>query len=85
MLTLPPSELLSLLAVSVASTIGAIRSRESERPATLLAHALGLDMHAWWTPTAAGYFEEVSKARALEAVQAFAAGPDLVTGEAQEG
>jgi ParB family transcriptional regulator, chromosome partitioning protein len=29
-------------------------------------------MHAWWTPTAAGYFEHVSKAKALEAVQVFA-------------
>ena len=34
-------------------------------------------MHAWWTPTAAGYFEHVSKAKALEAVMAVA--PDQVT------
>ncbi len=31
-------------------------------------------MHAWWTPTAAGYFDHVSKAKALEAVQVFAPG-----------
>ena len=31
----------------------------------------------WWTPTAAGYFEHVSKAKALEAVAVFA--PDQVT------
>lgn len=34
-------------------------------------------MHAWWTPTAAGYFQHVSKAKALEAVAVFA--PDQVT------
>ena len=28
----------------------------------------------WWTPTAAGYFDHVSKAKALEAVQVFAPG-----------
>ncbi|MNY58442.1 hypothetical protein D3C86_1947770 [compost metagenome] len=33
-------------------------------------------MHDWWTPTATGYFEHVSKAKALEAVQSFA--PDQV-------
>ena len=31
-------------------------------------------MHGWWTPTAAGYFDHVSKAKALEAVQVFAPG-----------
>jgi ParB family chromosome partitioning protein len=31
----------------------------------------------WWTPTAAGYFEHVSKAKTLEAVTVFA--PDQVT------
>ncbi|KAF1043296.1 ParB/RepB/Spo0J family partition protein [Xylophilus sp.] len=39
---------------------------------SLLAQAVGLDMGQWWAPTAAGYFEHVSKAKALEAVQAFA-------------
>ena len=29
---------------------------------------------SWWTPTAAGYFDHVSKAKALEAVQVFAPG-----------
>jgi len=43
----------------------------------VLARALDLDMHAWWAPTAAGYFDHVSKAKALEAVSAFA--PDQVT------
>jgi len=67
-------ELLSLLALCVGFTVSAITSREGERPAALLAQAVGLDMGQWWTPTAAGYFEHVSKAKALEAVQVFAPG-----------
>ena len=67
-------ELLSLLALCVAFTVSAIAQRENEAPAALLAQAVGLDMHSWWTPTAAGYFDHVSKARALKAVQVFAPG-----------
>jgi len=77
LLALSQTDLIGLLAVCVASTVGAIQSRESELPASLLARALDLDMHAWWTPTAAGYFEHVSKAKALEAVGVFA--PDQLT------
>jgi ParB family transcriptional regulator, chromosome partitioning protein len=76
LLAMPQSELLSLLAVCVAPTVEAVCSRESETPAASLAQAVGLDMHAWWTPTAAGYFEHVSKTKALEAVRAVA--PDQV-------
>jgi ParB family transcriptional regulator, chromosome partitioning protein len=76
LLALPQQELLSLLAVCVASTVGAVVSREDEVPAAALAKAVNLDMHDWWTPTAAGYFEHVSKAITLEAVHAFA--PDQV-------
>jgi ParB family transcriptional regulator, chromosome partitioning protein len=72
LLAFPQQELLSLLAVCVASTVGAVTTRESDRPAVLLAQAVGLDMHDWWTPTAAGYFAHVSKAKSLEAVQVFA-------------
>ncbi len=74
LLAMPQSELLSLLAVCVGYTVSAITSREGDRPAALLAEAVGLDMGQWWTPTAAGYFEHVSKAKALEAVQVFAPG-----------
>jgi ParB family transcriptional regulator, chromosome partitioning protein len=42
-----------------------------------LAQAVGLDMAGWWTPTAEGYFNHVSKAVILEAVQQFA--PSHVT------
>ena len=72
LLAFPQSELLSLLAVCVAVTVGAVTGREGDTPAALLAQAVGLDMHDWWTPTAAGYFEHVSKAKTLEALQVFA-------------
>ncbi len=67
-------ELLSLLALCVGLTVSAVAQRENETPAAMLAQAVGLDMHSWWTPTAAGYFDHVSKAKALEAVQVFARG-----------
>ncbi len=72
LLTFPQQELQSLLAVCVAVTVGAVTGREGDAPAALLAQAVGLDMHDWWTPTAAGYFAHVSKAKTLEAVQVFA-------------
>lgn len=72
LLAFPLSELLSLLAVCVAATVGAVTGREGDTPAALLAQAVGLDMHDWWTPTAEGYFAHVSKAKTLEAVQTFA-------------
>ena len=77
LLALPQDELLSLLAVCVASTVSVLASGEDEVPAAALAQAVHLDMHDWWTPTAEGYFSHVSKAKSLEAVQAFA--PDHVT------
>lgn len=76
LLAFPQQELLSLLAVCVASTVSVLASREDEVPAVALAQAVNLDMHDWWAPTAAGYFEHVSKAKVLEAVLAFA--PDQV-------
>ena len=72
LLALPQQELLSLLAVCVAATVGAVTPRQDTLPATALAQAVGLDMHPWWTPTAEGYFAHVSKAKAIEAVQVFA-------------
>lgn len=76
LLAFQQQELLSLLAVCVASTVSVLASLEEEVPAPALAQAVNLDMHDWWTPTAAGYFEHVSKAKVLEAVQVFA--PDQV-------
>lgn len=72
LLALPQEELLFLLAVCVAVTVGAVTPREDALPAAALAHAVGLDMHAWWTPTAEGYFAHVSKAKTIAAVQVFA-------------
>ena len=72
LLALPQDELLSLLAVCVAVTVGAVTPREDAMPAAALAQAVGLDMHAWWIPTAEGYFAHVSKAKIIEAVQVFA-------------
>jgi len=54
--------------------VTAIASREDEASAAALAQAVELDMRAWWTPTAAGYFDCVSKVKTLEGVQAFAPG-----------
>jgi ParB family chromosome partitioning protein len=33
-----------------------------------LAQVVGLDMHAWWQPTAQNYFSHVSKGRMMEVV-----------------
>ena len=74
LLAMEHDELLSLLALCVGLTVSAIAQREIETPAALLAQAVGLDMHSWWMPTASGYFDHVSKAKALEAVQVFAPG-----------
>ena len=49
-----------------------VSSREHDAPGKVLAQAVGLDMAAWWNPTAEGYFSHVSKAVILEAVQQFA-------------
>ncbi|WP_047128799.1 MULTISPECIES: hypothetical protein [Pseudomonadota] len=47
------------------------------QPSAELAQAVGLDMAAWWKPTAEGYFRHVPKVAILEAVGAFA--PSHVT------
>lgn len=72
LLAMQQDDLMSLLALCVALTVSAVAHRESETPAAALAQAVGLDMHGWWTPTATGYFDHVSKAKSLEAVQVFA-------------
>lgn len=77
LLAMPQDELVQLLAVCVASTVDVVSSREHDAPGTVLAQAVGLDMAAWWKPTAEGYFSHVSKAVILEAVQQFA--PQHVT------
>ena len=70
-------ELVRLLAVCVASTVDTVTPRATpHQPGKELAQAVGIDMAAWWKPTAEGYFKHVSKAVILEAVGEFA--PDSV-------
>ncbi|WHZ10990.1 MAG: putative plasmid stabilization protein [Burkholderiaceae bacterium] len=78
LLAKPQDELVRLLAVCVASTVDVVTPRATPRqPGAELAQAVGLDMAAWWKPTAEGYFKHVSKAVILDAVGAFA--PESVT------
>ncbi|MBL6751418.1 MAG: ParB/RepB/Spo0J family partition protein [Nevskia sp.] len=72
LLALPQEELLSLLAACAACCIDAVSPQEMDAKANDLAAALDLDMTRWWTPTAAGYFAQVSKARIFEAIGDFA-------------
>ncbi|HGM4821641.1 TPA: ParB/RepB/Spo0J family partition protein [Pseudomonas aeruginosa] len=66
-------ELVRLLAVCVASTVDVVTPRATQhQPGAELAQAVGLDMAAWWQPTADGYFQHVPKAAILEAVGKFA-------------
>ena len=73
LLAKPQDELVRLLAVCVASTVDVVTLRATvQQPGEELAQAVGLDMAAWWKPTAEGYFKHVSKAVILDAVGAFA-------------
>ncbi|MEE5091659.1 ParB N-terminal domain-containing protein [Xanthomonas euvesicatoria] len=66
-------ELVRLLAVCVASTVDVVTPRASQRqPGAELAQAVGLDMAAWWKPTAEGYFRHIAKPAILEAVSQYA-------------
>ena len=66
-------ELVRLLAVCVASTVDVVTPRATpHQPGAELAQAVGLDMAAWWQPTAEGYFKHVPKAAVLQAVGEYA-------------
>ena len=70
-------ELVKLLAVCVASTVDVVMPRATpHQPGAELAQAVGLDMAAWWQPTAEGYFKHVPKAVILQAVGEYA--PDSI-------
>lgn len=78
LLAKPQDELVRLLAVCVASTVDVVTPRATaHQPGAELGQAVGLDMAAWWQPTADGYFQHVPKAAILEAVGEFA--PEHVT------
>jgi len=69
----PQDELVRLLAVCVAAAVDVVTPRATpSQPGFALAQAVGLDMAAWWKPTAEGYFRHVSKAVILAAVGQFA-------------
>ncbi|KGB99874.1 ParB/RepB/Spo0J family partition protein [Burkholderia cepacia] len=66
-------ELVRLLAVCVASTVDVVTPRATaQQPGAELAQAVGLDMAAWWKPTAEGYFRHIAKPAILEAVNQYA-------------
>ncbi|WP_338496747.1 ParB/RepB/Spo0J family partition protein [Delftia tsuruhatensis] len=77
LLAMEQGELVKLLAVCVASTVDVVTPRATaHQSGKELAQAVGLDMAAWWKPTAEGYFRHVSKATILQAVGEYA--PDQV-------
>ncbi|MBS0344278.1 MAG: chromosome partitioning protein ParB, partial [Proteobacteria bacterium] len=66
-------ELVRLLAVCVASTVDVVTLRATpHQPGEELAQAVGLDMAAWWQPSAEGYFKHIPKAAILQAVGEYA-------------
>lgn len=78
LLAMEQDELAKLLAVCVASTVDVVTPRATQRqPGAELEQAVGLDMGAWWQPTAEGYFRHVPKAAILQAVGEYA--PEHVT------
>ncbi len=78
LLAMEQGELVRLLAVCVAASVDVVTPRATPyQPGEELAQAVGLDMAAWWQPTAEGYFNHVPKAVILDAVQQFA--PSHVT------
>lgn len=73
LLAMEQGELVKLLAACVASTVDVVTLRATaHQPGKELAQAVGLDMAAWWKPSAEGYFRHVSKAAILQAVGEFA-------------
>jgi ParB family chromosome partitioning protein len=71
---LSDAERLDLLAHCVSLTANAIRAPrqchgEAEAHAAILVREVGLDMTAYWQPTAASYFARVSKERIVQAVR----------------
>ena len=73
LLAKPQDELVRLLAVCVAVTVDVVTPRATpHQPGAELAQAVGLDMAAWWQPSAEGYFKHVPKAAILQVVGEYA-------------
>jgi ParB family chromosome partitioning protein len=70
----PQETLLDLLALSAALTLDAVREKGTREDAPRLLHAnaladaLGCDMKAWFTPTAANYFSRINRTAIMEAM-----------------
>lgn len=65
----PQAELLSMLACCVALTVNAVQADERPSAADEIARAAGLDMRAWWTPTAESYLSHISRAQILDIIR----------------
>ncbi|MGV7186988.1 ParB N-terminal domain-containing protein [Xanthomonas axonopodis] len=73
LLAMEQDELVRLLAVCLASTVDVVTPHATPyQPGAELAQVVGLDMAAWWRPTAEGYFRHIPKAAILHAVTEFA-------------
>jgi len=72
LLALPQDTLLELLAFGVAATVDVVTAHPDDDNADALARAVGLDMRAWWTPTAESYFAHLPKAAIVAAAPQFA-------------
>lgn len=75
LLDMPQDDLLALLALCTAMTVNLTVTRaNAPQPGQELAQAVGLDMAAWWQPTAESYFQHLPKAAILQAVSEYAPG-----------
>jgi ParB family chromosome partitioning protein len=73
LLDMSQEELVQLLALCTAPAVDVVTPRATaSQPGAELAQALGLNMAAWWKPTADSYFLHVPKAAILDAVAQFA-------------
>ncbi|OUM03319.1 hypothetical protein A8M77_06595 [Variovorax sp. JS1663] len=73
LLSMRQEELVQLLALCTAPAVDVVTPRATaSQPGAELAQALGLDMAAWWKPTADSYFLHVPKAAILDAMAQFA-------------
>lgn len=77
LLTEPTERVLDLLAFCTAVRVDAtvFSAKATDVHADALAGAVALDMHAWWTPTAANYFNALPKPKIIEAIEAMTGAP----------
>lgn len=66
MLSQPQAVVLQLCAYCAAKSLDGVTKNENDRSLDALADAAGLDMSAWWRPTAENYLTKIGKSRLLE-------------------